>query len=104
MSKFEYKKFGQEIKEQEQKEHLSRFQQSHRANYTSKQCEICGYSGFQPYKDKILCYECYEKAWGSEGCEPYDRDKFKAKLETIKDTRLIRYILNVIKNLRLNNE
>jgi len=97
-----YKKsYGKETKENERQEHLSREQQNHRKAYTSKSCDICGYTAFQPYKDKLLCYECYEKAWGAEGCEPYDREKAKVVLDKVKDPFTRKWLVGIAKNMRL---
>ena len=99
-----YKSYDKEYKEEQAPEKLTHSQRDHRKAYSSKTCDTCGEPGFQPHNNKLLCYQCYENAYGNEGKEPYDRDKFKAKLDTIKDPSLQRYVLNLAKAMRGKNE
>jgi len=101
-----YKKDYKYEQEQNNKQpKLSRIEQLHRQNYTSKTCDmgICNLPAFQPHPQdpsKLCCYHCFEKAWGEVGNEEYDRDKFKAKLDTIKDPMTKKWLLGLVKRSR----
>jgi hypothetical protein len=71
--------------------------------WRKRMCECCMKNkGFQPFKGRTLCYHCFETAWGQEGQEPYNRDKFKASLIKIKDPNVQKAILKMVSNGRSN--